>query len=83
MKKILLGKDAKSFYSLLSNVDWKSKNLDPSVKGGIFESEIPNVYVAFDNTNSTETFVEDFDDIIEAAKYVSGNEAKTIYGTII
>lgn len=78
MKKILLGLEAKHKWELLEKSDWKSRDVDRDLKGGIFQSEIPGIWVAYDCTDGSETFVEDFDNLVEAAKYASGIIAKTI-----
>lgn len=74
---ILIGKAAKEFLNLLSDEDinWNSRKLNKNIKGGIINSS--ENYTAF-SCCGNETFVEDFDDIVEAAKYANGIEAKTI-----
>jgi hypothetical protein len=73
--KILLGEEAKSYLKELEIQNWNNKNAD--ILGGMFQSEIPKVYIAYDCRGS-EIFVEDFDDIVEAAKYANGIQARTI-----
>ena len=66
-------------------------NKEPSIIGGIFLGEIKSneytinkipIYVAYDCTGR-ETFVEDFDDIVEAAKYANGIIARTLDNQLI
>ena len=70
---ILLGEEAREFLNELSLKDYINKDI--SVKGGIFYEERRNVLIAFDTTGG-ETFVEEFDDIVEAAKYAKGKLAR-------
>ena len=86
MNKILLGSDAVEFLNLLNleHINYNNKLIDNSVLGGIINNSIKgyDVYTAF-SCCGNETFVEDFDDIVEAAKYANGIEAKTINGDVI
>lgn len=76
--RVLLGDSAILYWLELENNDWKPTNKD--ISGGIF-GEVDR-YIAYSCCN-TETFVEEFDDIVEAAKYASGIMAKTINGDMI
>ena len=92
MNNILLGEDANIFLKRLADEDinWNSQKIDPLVKGGIYaysyktinHKEDENIYVAF-SCCGNETFVEDFDDIVEAAKYANRIKAKIINGDLI
>jgi hypothetical protein len=73
--KVLLGEEAQEYLKVLEKNNWI--NVLENIKGGIFNSEIPRIYTAYDCRGS-ETFVEDFDDIVEAAKYADGIQARTI-----
>lgn len=81
--KILLGEDASRFLNRLGDKDinWDSRKIDENVKGGIMTTHIigVTVYTAF-SCCGNETFVEDFDDVVEAAKYANGIIAKTREG---
>ena len=79
MNKILLGEEAESFLRVLYIQHYKHKT---DTIGGIFISE-EGIYTAYDYSDKNETFVEDFDDVVEAAKYTNGIQAKTINGEII
>lgn len=54
-RKILLGNKALEFINNLERDD--IKDFQPNI-GGLFESETPGVYVAFDTTTG-ETFIEE------------------------
>lgn len=86
MNKILLGENAKRFLDILEleYINYNSQLIDESILGGIFNNTIKDrdIFTAF-SCCGDETFVEDFDDIVEAAKYANGIEAKTINGEII
>ena len=76
--KILLGEEAKSFLKELAMKNYINDN--KNIRGGVFEET--GIYVGYD-CSSSETFVEEFDNIIEAVKYASGIMARTINNNYI
>lgn len=92
MNKILLGEDAIIFLKRSADQDIRenSQKIYSFVKGGLYtysyktinHNEDKNVYVAF-SCCGNETLIEEFDDVVEAAKYANGIMAKTINGELI
>lgn len=82
MKEIILGEQARIYFELLKTVNWKSNAIDTTTKGGIFQIT-KNHYIAFDNTDGTNTVIETFDNILEAAIFVTTEETKIVHITII
>lgn len=83
MKEVLLGKQAKKFLKILENNNYINK--EKYIIGGVFLEKIRKgkcIYVGFD-CSGNETFVEEFDDVVEATKYTSGIMAKTINNNLI
>ena len=80
MKKILIGDADQEFCNALGETNWENSN--KVIKGGLYQSEMEGIYVAFD-CSGDETFVENFNDVVEAAKYANGIKARTIDNVII
>ena len=78
--KVLLGDKAESFLKELEIENYINKN--PDIRGGVFQEG--DIYIGYDcRVAMSEVFVEDFDDVVEAAKYANGVMARTINNNYI
>jgi len=87
MRKVLTGEEAKAFYNTMTKgqtVFSQFNNRSALMNcGGYWKNDGSDLYTAYDFTDGTEVFIEEFSDVAEAIKYANGEEAKTYQGVTI